>query len=61
MAGWVYDDSPPVAKVIESAGFVTAVTNEVIQITHSRSETGGKMAPLTIPLCCIQDYRTIEL
>jgi hypothetical protein len=59
--GWVYEDRIPVPKEIESVGFICGIAPEAVQITCTRSKSGGVIAPLTIPICCIRDIRTIEV
>jgi hypothetical protein len=57
--GWVYDTVVPQAKVIESVGFVVAQSDEAITITSGRSDSGGVVSPLNIPICCIRSYKII--
>lgn len=58
--GWVYSDLVAEPKVIESVGFVAAITPEAVTITSGRCDAGGVVNPLTIPICCIQEFRIIE-
>lgn len=57
--GWVYDELQAEPKVIESIGFVAALGTDAIVLTSGRSETGGIINPLTIPICCVQSYKVL--
>ena len=59
--GWVYDDIVAQPKQIESVGFVVSVDEDAIALTSARSDSGGVISPLIIPLSCIQSYKIIEL
>ena len=62
LGGWQYSgDLKAKPKEIESIGFICAVSPDAIAITEGRSETGGVIAPLTIPICCIKEYKIIDL
>jgi len=59
--GWVYDIKEPTPKEIESVGFVCAASEEALTITCGRCESGGVIAPLTIPSGCIIEYKILDI
>jgi len=59
--GWVYDDLVALAKEIETIGFVCDARNDAVLIAGSRSQTGGVISPLSIPIGCIVEYKLIEI
>lgn len=61
LGGWHYDLSKFGAKVIESVGFVCALTDNSLILANSRSDSGGVIHPIAVPFCCILEYKSIEL
>ena len=59
--GWIYETLEANAKEIESIGFIVAINDKSLMLVSTRSNTGGVVNPITIPLGCIQDYQLIEL
>ncbi len=59
--GWVYEDVAATPKEIESVGFIVAVGEDAIAVTSGRSDSGGVINPLTIPICCIRKYKVLEV
>ena len=56
LGGWVYGDVEATPKQISSAGFVVGMSDTAIVLSCSHSDSGGVIAPLTIPICCIENY-----
>lgn len=59
--GWTYEDIKPRAKRIETIGFVKALSKEAVLITSTQSASGGSLAPLAIPIGCIESYNILEV
>jgi hypothetical protein len=57
--GWIYDALTANAKEIETIGFVVDADNKAVMVSSTRSNTGGIVNPITIPLGCIQEYRIV--
>lgn len=61
-SGWSYDEIKPVPKRIETIGFVVDVGPEAVILTMARSvSSGGVIAPLIIPTCCIREYHILDV
>jgi hypothetical protein len=60
--GWVYDEEFEAhPKVIESVGFVVAVSEDAVAISGGRSDSGGFISPISIPISCIRKYKIVEI
>ena len=61
MGGWVYDKLTAKAKDIETVGFIVDVNDKAVMVSSTRSDSGGVVNPISIPLGCIQDTRLFEI
>lgn len=59
--GWIYDTLTAHAKEIETIGFVVDCNEAAVMIVSTRSNTGGVVNPITIPLGCIQEHKILEI
>lgn len=59
--GWIYDTLEAHAKEIETIGFVVDANEHAVMIVSTRSDTGGVVNPITIPLGCVQEHKLIEV
>ena len=59
--GWIYDALTANAKEIESIGFVVDVNDKSVMISSTRSNSGGIVNPITIPLGCVQEHKVIDI
>jgi hypothetical protein len=60
-SGWSYEDIKPQPKKIETIGYVVDVGPEAVILTMARSNSGGVIAPLIIPTCCIREYHILDV
>lgn len=60
VSGWIAEDYEALPKEIVSFGMVHRMTEDAVILISSKSNTGGILSPLIIPLCCITAIETFE-